>query len=396
MTVAPEFTPEEDILTPTVRRFFRKTLFWIGITTILIIIAGIGLVFSGSLFASEDELGPDNAAPEGARALVEVLKHEGVDVVVATSLEDAQQAVDDPNGTTLVIHDVSRILTDEQWRDAVGLADNVVLIDPGFTALTAIAPSVYSAGYVDGDLDADCDVAAAEAAGTISGSGSGFQTDGDTVAACFDSGDDTYSLIQVDYKGALVTMLGATDALSNGRIVENGNAALALTLLGSEANLVWYVPGPHDYDDAPLTVADLAPKSVFPITLTLLLVFVAIAVWRGRRFGPLIIENLPVTVKASETMHGRARLYQHSTARLHALDSLRIGTIDRLARLIGLPRLATVDEVVSGVASLLGRDERDVRRLLLDAAPKSDRELIALSDELLILESAVTSRLRNI
>ncbi len=41
---------------------------------------------------------------------------------------------------------------------------------------------------------------------------------------------------------------------------------------------------------------------------------IAAAFWRGRRFGPLVVENLPVTVRASETMLGRARLYEKSRA----------------------------------------------------------------------------------
>ena len=65
--------------------------------------------------------------------------------------------------------------------------------------------------------------------------------------------------------------------------------------------------------------------------ILLLLVFLAAAFWRGRRLGPLVVENLPVVVRASETMEGRARLYQKSSARLHALDALRIGAIQRLA-----------------------------------------------------------------
>lgn len=386
---------DEDILTPTVRTFFRRSLFWISISTIIVIIAVVGLLFSGAFLAGEEPLGPENAAPDGARALVEVLKDQGVGVTVTTSLGSTEGAIDDPDDTTLVINDIDSILTDEQWSGAATLADTIVLLNPGFAALTELTPDVYQSGFVDDEeLEAGCRLDAAEAAGTITGEGAGFRTTGDAVEACFDSGDDTYSLVQVTRGDATITVLGATAALTNGRIVENGNAALALHLLGTQPNLVWYTPGLDDYDDAPVTAADFSPDWVIPVSLTLILVFIAAAVWRGRRFGPLIVENLPVTVRASETMHGRARLYQHSAARLHAIDSLRIGAIDRLARVVGLPRLATVDEIVTSVASLSGRTEAEIRRLLVDAAPTNDRELVELSDQLLTLEAVVTSRLR--
>ena len=395
MSLAPVASADDDILTPTVRRFLRTAVFWIAITTIILVIAVVGLLFSGAMLAGEEPLGPDNPAPEGAKALVEVLRHEGVDVSMTTSLDSAEMAIGDPAGTTLVVHDPDGILTEKQWGDVAELAQTIVLIDPGYAALTELAPDVYQSGYVaDRELEAGCRLDAAQAAGTISGEGAGFRTTGATVATCFDSGDDTYSLVQVDHGRAAITVLGATEALTNGRIVESGNAALALNLLGGQPALVWYTPGLEDVDDAPVTADQLSPDWVVPVLLTLVLVFVATAVWRGRRFGPLIVENLPVTVRSSETMIGRARLYQHSSARLHAIDSLRIGTIDRLARLVGLPTLATVDEVVSSVAHLTGRNEPEVRLLLVDATPRSDRDLVSLSDQLLTLEAAVASRLR--
>ena len=396
MSTAPTIHPDDDVLTPTVRRFLRRSLFWIGISTIIIIIAAIGLVFSNSVAGTGQSLGPENPAPEGTKALVQVLGREGVDVAITSSLRATEDAITSAGGTTLLVHDPEAILTEEQWEQAAGLADTIVLVEPGFTALTVLAPDVYQSGAVDDEeLEAGCRIDAAEAAGTIMGGGLGYRTDDDSLDACFESGNDTYSLIQLDRDGATVIVLGASDALTNGRIVEKGNAALALTLLGSQPQLVWYTPGLDDYDDAPVTVAEFSPAWVFPVSLTLVLVFIAVAVWRGRRFGPLIVENLPVTVRSSETMYGRARLYQHSSARLHAIDSLRIGTIDRLSKLVGLPRLATVDEVVTTVAAISGRREPDVRMLLVDAVPQNDRDLLELSDQLLLLEGAVSSALRS-
>ena len=110
--------------------------------------------------------------------------------------------------------------------------------------------------------------------------------------------------------------------------------------------------------------------------------------------GPLVVENLPVTVRASETMRGRARLYEKANARLHTLDSLRIGTIARVATACGLPVLATVDEVVLAAAAASGRDQRDVRQLLVETVPLTDHALVQLSDELLRLEQKIAENLR--
>jgi hypothetical protein len=125
--------------------------------------------------------------------------------------------------------------------------------------------------------------------------------------------------------------------------------------------------------------------------LLLVVVFLAAAVWRGRRFGPLVVENLPVVVRAGETREGRARLYQRSSARLRAADALRVGTIGRLSRLVGLPTASTTTEVSDAVAAVTGRDPARVRDLLVDRVPATDRELIALSDDLAALERAVAT-----
>ena len=376
------------VLTPTVGRFARRSLFWVAISVIILVIALVGIAVAGS-GQNSDPLAANNATPNGAKALVEVLRHEGVTVVVVDTLADARDAVEDPDSTTVFLYDPSFYLDPEQTERALRLADTVVVLQPTYEALGAISPDLALAGYTGGTHDADCDVAAAEAAESITTTGDGYRIlDGD-AEGCFADGD-VYSLVQSDG----FTVLGATDALSNGSILEEGNAALALNLLGQHDTLVWYIPGIDDFDTDIATTGELSPPWVVPVTLTLFLVGLSAILWRGRRLGPLIVENLPVTVKASETMQGRARLYEKANARLHTLDSLRIGTIARLAALCGLPVLATVDEVIATSAGIAGLDPSSVRLLLVDAQPTTDSDLVQLSDKLLVLEQTVAHQLR--
>jgi len=144
-----------------------------------------------------------------------------------------------------------------------------------------------------------------------------------------------------------------------------------------------------------VTIGDLTPLWVTPVLSLLVVTVLAAAIWQGRRFGPLVIENLPVTVRASETMMGRARLYERAGARQRALDALRIGTVQRLTAVCGLPRVASVDDVVAAVAILTGAGVSDIRHLLIDAVPSSDRDLVGLSDELLTLERRAIAALRS-
>jgi hypothetical protein len=164
-------------------------------------------------------------------------------------------------------------------------------------------------------------------------------------------------------------------------------------MLGNTSHLVWYLPSAADLTGSGDINVPWPNWLVPTIGLGLLLV-IAAAFWRGRRFGPLVIEPLPVVVRASETMEGRARLYQKSSSRTHALDSLRIGAIGRIAVLCGLSRQATVTEVIGAASVATGRSADAIRTLLLDDLPSGDSSLLRLSDALTALERDVATATR--
>jgi hypothetical protein len=367
----------------------------VAVVLLLIVFASLGLRGSGAI---GDPLSPTNAAPGGSKALVEVLRSQGVDVEFTETLDDTLEVTepDDAFGTTtLLIYDPDGFLTSAQLGRAAARAEHIVLVDPSFDQLQALAPDVALAGVVPQNLDADCELPAALKAEEVSGESMGYRVTGDDVDAieCFASGDEVFSLIQIAKTDGLdqrITVLGTWSALANDTIARDGNAALALNLLGEHETLVWYIPGIGDLEGTGEGAAEAAtPDWLSPAIALLMIAGIAGAIWRGRRLGPLVIENLPVTVRASETMLGRARLYERSGSRLRALDALRIGTVQRLARATGLSRHASVDEVIVAAAALSGRPQSDVRALLLDREPATDPELVQLSDELLVLERDV-------
>jgi hypothetical protein len=377
-----------ETITPTVRTAVRRSLFWVVAGAIAILVALIGMIAS-STNTARDFLDPTNAAPEGAKALVEVLRSEGVDVTTTASLAATRRAIDSPASTTLVVFDRDYLLTVEQRKSAFGLADRVVIIDPGFDDLMVAAPDIANAGVVENSLTADCALDAVVAAERVTGTGNGFRiiTPQPETQSCLESTDGVYSLVRITDGAHTTTLVGTTAALSNEYISFQGNAALALTLLGASPHLVWYVPSLADLaGETPATLGELSPSWVMSVTALLALTALAAAIWRGRRFGPLVIENLPVVVRSSETTQGRARLYEKNAARGHSLDALRMGTLSRLAGVCGLSRTATVEEIIATVAALTGHDPSTVRDTLIAAVPRNDRDLVTLSDQLLALE----------
>jgi len=292
-------------------------------------------------------------------------------------------------------------LTSDGYRALTGDGRTLVVVEPDFDALQTLDRDVTAAGAPRGPASAGCEVPAAERAERIDPRTTPATEDvavpgtfrvADDAAACFADAGGRASLVRTSFNASPVYLLGSASVLTNDGVDRLGNAALALNLLGGHRTLVWYLPS---LDDRPVSgppdIAELTPGWVTPVMLLLVVVFIAAAVWRGRRFGPLVVENLPVVVRAGETREGRARLYQRSSARLRAADAVRVGTIGRLSSLAGLPTTATVPEVADAVAALTRRDRLAVRDVLIERIPRTDRDLIALSDELAELERATAS-----
>jgi hypothetical protein len=383
-------------VTPTIRAATRRSLFWVIAIAFAVIVALITLIARGAA-SGGTPFSATNPAPAGSKAIAEVLKQQGVGVTVPSTFRAAESGLRTANPSTLFLVDPDGHLTEARLRSLARLATHIVVLSPTFTQLKVLAPQVAAAGVVKkASLPSGCELRAATNARTVTGTGTGYRlmVPGTDATACFGSGKSVYSLIDVRFGNRSVTVLGTTDALSNEHVSERGNAALALTLLGDSDRLVWYLPTIDDSVSGARSIAQLTPGWVGSVAALLILVAIAAAFWRGRRLGPLVVENLPVVVRASETMEGRARLYQKGGARLHALDSLRIGAIARLGSICGLPRLATVDEVIAAVAAVTGRDASAIRGLLVDAAPGTDRELVRLSDALLDLEKAAARGIR--
>jgi len=379
-------------VTPGVRGSLRRGRTWVVIALALLAGALALVAIQGAVRAPGSPLAADNPAPAGAQALARVLAERGVEIRQVRSLDAAIDAARD--GATVFLHDDLGVLDRERVGRLAAEAERIVVARPDFAALEVLAPGVRLAGAAEaGPADADCDLPAANRAGALSDGQRLLAIDDAAApgfAGCFPSGDGFAVVVGASPGGADVVLVGATTPFANGTVDEAGNAALAIGLLGERDEVAWYLPGPGDADaaDAP-TLAELTPGWVSPVLVLLVVVTVVAGVWRGRRFGPLVVEDLPVHVPASETGVGRARLYARASARLRSLDQLRIGSIRRLATLLRLPRSAEVDAVVAATATATGRPAASVRALLVDAVPEGDRDLVRLARDLGELERAV-------
>ncbi|MFB8753947.1 DUF4350 domain-containing protein [Streptomyces parvulus] len=382
---------------PTARQIWTRGR---GVALALVLLlagaVAIAVVRSGD---HHGELDPRSADPAGSRAVAELLAERGVSTRVVTTL-DAARAATGPD-TTLLVAAPDLLTERQQTRLHATVADSggrTVLVAPGGRAVERLVPGVTAdpALSFDSTLAPACDLPAARRAGTADTGGLRYSTHL-AADACYPS-RRLATLLRVPDTSAEGTpgdtvVLGARDILVNDRLDDHGNASLALQLLGSRDHLVWYLPSLSDVPDPDEERGffDLLPSGWLWGTLQLFIAAALAALWRARRLGPLVPEKLPVAIRASETVEGRARLYRKANARDRAATALRSATRTRLAPLVGVPvtRAHTPEALLPALSAHLHGDGQPLHSLLFGPPPGDDAALIALADQLDALESEV-------
>ncbi|MFI8399257.1 DUF4350 domain-containing protein [Streptomyces sp. NPDC085463] len=383
---------------PSARRIWTRVR-GTALVVALVLIGGLVLATVRSADA-HGALDPRSTEPHGSRAVAELLEQRGVTLTLATTLDEATAAT---NSETTLLVTAPDLLTDAQRSTLRSTMENsagrTVLLGAGSPSLDILAPGVTGApGTTVTNLDPACTLPAATRAGSVDLGGERYEVAPDTTAdSCYPSGGRP-TLVRLPGPGTTDTvLLGSPDILYNTRLDQQGNASLALQLLGSRPHLVWYLPSLYDAstdaseDDTSGNFLSLIPSGWLWGTLQLALAALLAAVWRGRRLGPLVTERLPVAVRASETTKGRARLYRKANARDRAASVLRTATRTRLAPLLGV---ATRDAhspelLLPALSARLPGTTSDPQHLLFGPTPADDSTLIRLADQLDALEREV-------
>lgn len=368
---------------PTLRQRWR-TIRWVLLTLVTITVISLGSAY----FAAPRPGGPmdpTSTSPEGAHALVTLLRDHGVDVVEAKSLDDVAKAM--RPDTLLLVAQTHYLVDDDALRRLAELPGDRLLVEPVSRTQEALAPEVRTAPETSFGGAPECELREADRAGEVElGISDTYEATGDTpLNRCYDG-----ALVRYSADGRTVTVVGSAAFMTNGGLLDEGNAALAMNLAGVQSRVVWYAPQRVEGEsDSSSSLVDLMPTRVTWIVLQLCLVVLLVALWKGRRVGPLVAEDLPVVVRASETVEGRGRLYRSRRARDRAADALRTATLQRTVPRLGLGVQSDPTAVVQTVAHRVGGDPAMIEHWLYGPAPATDDELLDLSRQLDHLERQV-------
>ena len=269
----------------------------------------------------------------GAHALAALLAGQGKHVSRVDTVAAALARSRGP-GTAVVIADPGQLASSSLPRLAAAPAD-LLIIAPSRGALAALAPGVTLAAVADvASYPPRCSWPGARLAGPADMGGLLLRPPARGGWRCYPVGRAAAtrragtkpspgalppagyaSLVRYQRGGRVITVLGTGTPLTNLDLGNNGNAALALNLLASDSRIVWLMPGPAAGAGAgPGSVYGLVPRPVYLVIAEIAVALVLAALWRMRRFGPLVFEPLPVVVRASETAEGHGRLYRSRRA----------------------------------------------------------------------------------
>jgi hypothetical protein len=442
--------PTEEGLAP-VRK--KRSWRWLRLVIPFVVVA-LAVIGSGTAYLLEQPdqrdaayLSPVSGAGIGARHLADALRQRNITVERQTRTSDA--LVSAYRGDATLFLPAPDLVNPFYLRmlKLMPATTRIVLVEPGSGALNSGHQPIAAADrrLAAHAVAAGCALAAARDAGAAAVQRSTYSAVDPKVATeldrCYGG-----SLVVFSRGPVETTVVGAADPFRNDRIAEHHNERLVLGLLARAPRLVWldlhrnepqpgYVdnpalaggpaappslgpgspdpdfplrgsdqPGPGDNPPSggrgnggggngsgpdPLTQA--FPPWLFGAAALTALAALLLALASARRLGAPIAEPLPITVRATETIEGRGRLYQRAKARAPALEALRGAARERLAHLLDLGAGPDRAALVAAAAVQSGWAPETVDLALFGAPPGDDQSLVRAAVLLETLMAAVTS-----
>lgn len=364
---------------PAARRWAVRALVGLGLAIVVVGVLALSASFSNR--TSGGALDLDAASPDGSRALGVLLARR----VAVDEVTEPREALDVARGGDVtVLVTTPYQLAEQTLRDLAALPPSVrvVLVEPDRFILDELDLGV-STDYRYADDEAvppGCALPEAVSAGDAEAAGARYEGPEEGVVACYDRG-----LLVLDRPGrAEFVLLSSAAPLTNDRLDDAGNAALALGLLTAHPRTLWLDPTSPEAAVASerSSLTDILPPWVLPATLLLAAAGVLAALWRARRLGPPVVEPLPVIVRSAETVEGRSRLYRRARARPAAHEALRAAALARILPTLGLGPTPAPRPLVEAVSDRSGRSLAEVHALLYGPAPVDDRGLVEVASAL--------------
>jgi hypothetical protein len=323
-------------------------------------------------------LDPNGTGPQGAKALVLLLRRYGAQVTLDEGVPSSQ--VD----TALVLSDHldrSRRQAVADWARRGGA---LVVADPT-SPLQVGAPTTVTNGIATSDLhpSGPCSIPSLADVQQLSVGPSLLLRvpPGARAMTCFGytlhDGERASFLVQQ----GTVSGLGGAGVWTNQRLAQDDNATLAIGLLAPlDGRRVDVLVASHAGSGSRSLLDLLSPRLKWAL-LMLVVASGALVWWRGRRFGKPITESGPVQLAGSDIVVAVGELMARAGTRDAAAQELRSGARARLGTALGLGPAAPPGAIAAHAGA--------PTEILDDGPVPDDAALVRLAQSLVALEPEV-------
>lgn len=347
----------------------------LGALLVLAVVAGAYL--SAARRTEGPPLDPTSTAPDGARALVELLDRYG-DV-------DVRDRAPEPG------HDTAVLLDDRFDRDAeaalrswVESGGTLLVADPGSTLTPAMRSST------DGLQQVSCDDPALAEVRQLPMGGAGFALEAPDGAGTCSTPAGAALVVVEDVGAGRIVSLGGPAPLTN-RLLDEGDAAvLAVALLAPEAGAqVAFLQPELAVGSGDRSLVDLVGTPVRAALAQLGVAFLVVVLWRARRLGRPVAEPQPVQIESAELTVAVGRMLARSRQPGRAAAILRDRARRDLSARLGLPLDAPADLVVDAITARSTLEPAEARRAATGPVT-SDDDLVEVASLLVRIREEIT------
>lgn len=350
----------------------RRWLWIAGLVAVVVAGAYVG----AARRSTGPPLDPSSTAPDGTRALVELVTRLGgtVDIVDGTPADDVDVAL-------LVEDRLSREEADAlvAW---VRRGGRLVVADP-----TSLLTPPVADGAV-GAVEGDCPFAPLEPVEVIDVGVSRTYELPAGASGCFTAGSGRPVVVVEDVGQGTTISVGGPDLFTNDLLDDADNAVFVAGLLAGPGRRVAFVrPGLAGGGDAGLV--DLVGTPVRAGLAQLLVAFVVVVAWRSRRLGRPVEEPQPVHIEGSELTRALGRLLAANRRPDRAAAILRDRARRDLSAPLGIDLDASVATVTAAIATGTELTDDEIHRAV--AGPvDGDDDLVDVARLLVRIREEIT------
>lgn len=367
--------------------------------TLSLLLAGMVIYASMKEELTKEPYDIHSVSSDGVRALAQVL-NDHYDVSVDQVPSAAKAILAAQQGKPVTIFNAGRLQNNDFETLLTTSNADITLVGFGYYLLESLAESgLELQGYNDKPASrGTCSISTK--AQTISATGNAIIVRDPQALAdsqylgrgpaqlCFAYANG-YGYLELPLKsGKTLRIITNPELVTNKYLDKDDNAALALYATGRGSEVAFYNAENADSFNSDQQLKPY-PSWLVPLMWQFALLALVWAFIVGRRQGRIVNEPLPVVAQGTETTVGRAGLYQRARASEHSGRILRIATIIRLGRRLGISPNADATLVTQTVSMACNRTAKEIEYILYGPEPASAVELTQLSQALEQLEEEV-------